>query len=84
MDAVLQDVGRRNKVCIQNEEKFSLRLIEPVIQGASLESYSVFPVQDDRVEPTLPELGNCALGQLASLIRGVIQNLDIEFVLRIV
>jgi hypothetical protein len=84
MDTIAEDVGRGNKVCIQYKEKFSLRPIESVVQGSGFESDPILPVQNNGIKTIRSEIGDRALGQLASLISGVIQNLDLKFILRIV
>src|ERR1700735_5476490 len=58
VDALPEDVGRWNEVGIQNEEKFSLCILESVIKCAGFESDPILPVQNHRVKPAFPEVGD--------------------------
>jgi hypothetical protein len=84
MDTIKEDVGRGNKVRIQDKEKFSLRPIESIVERSSFESDSILPVQNHGIKTIRSEIGDRAIGQLASLVSGVIQNLDFKFILWIV
>src|SRR5579862_203963 len=78
VDRVLQDIGMRHEVGVEDEDELALAGIQTGLQGSGLEALSVDAVNKFRLEPFLPQLQDAGGGDVPGVVGRVIQNLNLK------
>jgi hypothetical protein len=78
MDGLHEEIGGGEEIGIEDEDELSLAGIEASLQRAGLEAGAVHAVDVLDVEALRPEALDLGFGDLASLVRGIVENLDLE------
>src|SRR5215469_1152720 len=79
-----QNLRGRDEISIEDQKKFPFRAMEPMIQRTPFIPGSDLPPEDHRIETLLAKAVDLALGDPASFVSRIIQDLDLEFLLWIV
>src|SRR4029077_682080 len=78
IDASPQGIWRRNEIGVQNENELAFRGLQTGFERAGLESGAVLAMKTLDVKPARLQERGLIGGDLAGLVRGVVQNLDLE------
>src|SRR5215831_1962288 len=84
MDRALEQVPLRNKIGVQNAKKFAFGSREPRRQCTSLKAGTVSPMDTLYIKTTLPQFLGTRSGNLAGFVRRIVQDLDLQQLLRII
>ena len=79
----LEDVGRRDEVGVEHEDELPLARPQTIRERAGLEARAVRAVQVLDVEPERAQLFDLCLAHGLCLVRRIVENLDLEAILRI-
>ncbi len=79
-----QEVGRRHEVGVEDRDELAARGLEPRVERARLEARAIRPVQVLDVEPARRLPPHRELRDVTRLVGRIVQDLDLELVLRIV
>ncbi len=84
VDRLLQEIGLRNKIGIENGDELALRRFQPVFQGTGLEARAILPVDIVNVQtdaaPSFHSVGRDHPG----LVGRIVKHLDVEQMPRII
>src|SRR5215831_52990 len=84
MDGALEQVLLRNKIGVQDAKKFTFRSSEPDRQCASLKAGAVSPMNALYVKTALAQFPRARGGDVAGLVRRIVQDLDLQKFLRVI
>ena len=80
----LQQVGLRDEIGIEDTDEIALGGGEPGLQGARLEAGPVGAVDQLHVEPAALQFVHAGGRQLAGVVGGIVQHLDLQKLARII
>ena len=78
IDASLQGIWRRNEIGVQNENELAFRALQTGFERSGLETGAVLAMKILDVKPARLQERGLIGGDLAGLVRGVVQNLDLK------
>jgi hypothetical protein len=84
MDRLHEEVGRRDEIGVEDEDELAGAGIETALEGAGLEAGAVHAVDVLDVEAFGPEALDLGLGDVAGFVGGIVENLDLEEVFRVI
>ncbi len=84
MDRPAQKIGLRNEVGIEDTNEITLGGGQPGLQSAGFEPCAIDAVDQLHVESTTLQIRDAGGGQLPGVVRGIVEDLDLEKFPRIV
>src|SRR6478672_11374147 len=84
MDRPFKQVGLRNEVRVENANELALGRGQPSLEGAGLEPGAIGSLDQLDIETAPQKLGDAGSRQLLRVVRRIVQDLDLQFVLRII
>ena len=84
VNRVLQKIRRRNEVGVQNADEIALGRGQTSLQRARLETDSINAMNQLHIQPARLQFVDTTRGQLARVIGGIIQHLDLEQLARVI
>ena len=79
----LEDLGRSDEIGVEDQDELAGGRLEPVVEGARLETAPVVAVEVVDVESQRAVPFDGGLGDGAGLVGGVVEDLDLEQLLRV-
>ena len=84
VDRLAEQVRRRHEVGIKDEDEIALAGLKPFLERAGLEADAILAVDQLDIEPRLPEPVGLGPGDIAGLIRGIVEHLDLQQLARVI
>src|ERR1700693_265729 len=84
MNRSLKQIARRNEICVENADEFAIGRFQSHRERAGLETSAIDAMNQLNVVTALAQFCRAGRGNFASIVRGVIEDLDLEQLARII
>ena len=84
MHGALQDVGRRNEVCVEDEDELARAGLHSVFERTGLEACAIRAVDQLHIEPLRRQFGDHPPGDVRRFVGGIVEQLHLEQLPRVI
>lgn len=80
----MQHIRGRYEISIENKEKFAFGYLGPLFEGTGFITGAINAVQVAGIEALLTQTFGPSLAKLIGFVGGIIEDLNLQFILRII